>query len=114
MGDHTVRVTARGARPYPDPAQPSLPLNGGTLSVECTFSVGSIGRLRLPTDGREFAFNAYPDQRLRRQEASPPRAPAKMRGHDPVRAVRIRDPRELALMNFAFRQTGLHVEDRGG
>ena len=41
VGEHTVRVTARGARPYPDPAQPSLPLNGGTLSVECTFSVGS-------------------------------------------------------------------------
>ena len=35
-----------------------------------SFSVGAIGRLRLPTDGREFAFNAYPDQRLRRAPSS--------------------------------------------
>jgi hypothetical protein len=35
-----------------------------------SFSVGAIGRLRLPTEGREFAFNAYPDQRLRRAPSS--------------------------------------------
>jgi hypothetical protein len=34
--EHHVRVTARGARPYPDPAQPSVP---PTVSVECTFRV---------------------------------------------------------------------------
>jgi hypothetical protein len=32
--------------------------------------VGAVGRLRLPKDGREFAFNAYPDQRLRRAPSS--------------------------------------------
>ena len=31
-----------------------------------SFSIGAIGRLRLPLPNREFAFNAYPDQRLRR------------------------------------------------
>ena len=35
-GDHKVRVTARGAREYPDPAQPHMP---PTLSVECTVQV---------------------------------------------------------------------------
>ncbi len=30
------------------------------------FGAGAIGRLRLPADGREFTFVAYPDQRLRR------------------------------------------------
>jgi hypothetical protein len=34
-----------------------------------SFSVGAIGRLRLPTAGREFSFNTYPDQRLRRTPA---------------------------------------------
>lgn len=34
-----------------------------------SFSVGAIGRLRLPSADREFAFNAYPDQRLRRAPA---------------------------------------------
>jgi hypothetical protein len=34
-----------------------------------SFSVGAIGRLRLPAEGREFAFHAYPDQRLRRAPA---------------------------------------------
>ena len=32
--DHTVRVTARGVRPYPDPDQPHVP---PTLSATCTF-----------------------------------------------------------------------------
>jgi len=41
VGEHKVAVTARGARVYPDPEQPSIPLNGGTLTVECTFVVGS-------------------------------------------------------------------------
>lgn len=31
-----------------------------------SFSPGAIGRLRLPTDGQEFAFHVYADQRLRR------------------------------------------------
>jgi len=35
-----------------------------------SFSVGAIGRLRLPRPNREFSFNAYPDQRLRRAPAS--------------------------------------------
>ena len=35
-GDHKVRVTAKGAREYPDPAQPHIP---PTLSVECTVTV---------------------------------------------------------------------------
>ena len=30
------------------------------------FSAGAIGRLRLPANGQDFAFYAYPDQRLRR------------------------------------------------
>src|SRR5690242_18688122 len=30
------------------------------------FSAGAIGRLGLPAEGREFTFQAYPDQRLRR------------------------------------------------
>ncbi len=34
-----------------------------------SFSVGAIGRLRLPTPDREFSFNTYPDQRLRRTPA---------------------------------------------
>ena len=35
-GQHTVRVTARGARAYPDPDQPAIP---PTISAECTFRV---------------------------------------------------------------------------
>src|SRR5262249_33899828 len=31
-----------------------------------SFSIGAIGRLRLPLPPQEFSFNAYPDQRLRR------------------------------------------------
>jgi hypothetical protein len=31
-----------------------------------SFSVGAVGRLRLPSDHQEFSFNVYPDQRLRR------------------------------------------------
>lgn len=38
-GQHTVKVTAKGARVYPDPDQPSVPLNGGSFSVECKFMV---------------------------------------------------------------------------
>jgi hypothetical protein len=34
-----------------------------------SFNVGAIGRLRLPASGREFSFNTYPDQRLRRAVA---------------------------------------------
>jgi hypothetical protein len=34
-----------------------------------SFSVGAIGRLRLPNPDREFSFNTYPDQRLRRMPA---------------------------------------------
>ena len=34
-----------------------------------SFSIGAIGRLRLPMPNREFSFNAYPDQRLRRAPA---------------------------------------------
>jgi len=34
---HRITVTARGARPYPDPDQPEVPLGGGALSVTCTF-----------------------------------------------------------------------------
>lgn len=34
-----------------------------------SFSIGAIGRLRLPLPNREFAFNVYPDQRLRRAPA---------------------------------------------
>ena len=34
-GRGTVRVVAKGAREYQDPDQPHIPLNGGTLSVEC-------------------------------------------------------------------------------
>src|SRR5205823_3025606 len=34
--EHRVRVTAVGARPYPDPAQPSIP---PTLAAECRFSL---------------------------------------------------------------------------
>ena len=37
-GQHRVKVTAVGARPYPDPTQPSIP---PTLVAECTFKVGS-------------------------------------------------------------------------
>jgi hypothetical protein len=40
-GEHSVRVVARGVREYPDPDQPHIPLNGGTLSVQCTFRVGA-------------------------------------------------------------------------
>ena len=35
-GQHVVRVTARGARAYPDPDQPAVPTS---LSAECTFSI---------------------------------------------------------------------------
>ncbi len=35
-GEHRVRVTARGARPYPDPDQPEIP---PTISLECPFRV---------------------------------------------------------------------------
>jgi hypothetical protein len=35
-GEHTVRVTARGARPYPDPAQPEIP---PTIDLTCSFRV---------------------------------------------------------------------------
>ena len=31
------------------------------------WTIGTIGRLRLPSDGRAFGFCAYPDQRLRRK-----------------------------------------------
>jgi hypothetical protein len=31
-----------------------------------SFNIGAIGRLRLPSKDQDFAFNAYPDQRLRR------------------------------------------------
>jgi hypothetical protein len=31
-----------------------------------SFSVGAIGRVRLPTEGQGFAFHVYADQRLRR------------------------------------------------
>jgi hypothetical protein len=34
--EHTVRVTARGARPYPDPAQPDIP---PTIDLTCSFRV---------------------------------------------------------------------------
>jgi hypothetical protein len=49
-------------------------VNERTHRVSCahvsSFSVGAIGRLRLPTEERGFAFNAYPDQRLRRAPSS--------------------------------------------
>ena len=35
-GQHVIRVTARGARAYPDPDQPAVP---PTVTVECTFRV---------------------------------------------------------------------------
>src|SRR3978361_1596106 len=45
-------------------------VNDTTHRVTCpyvsSFNIGAIGRLRLPTKDRDFAFNAYPDQRLRR------------------------------------------------
>jgi len=34
-----------------------------------SFSVGAVGRLRLPGPDCEFSFNTYPDQRLRRAPA---------------------------------------------
>jgi len=37
-----------------------------TYAHVSSFSVGAIGRLRLPKDGQEFAFHVYADQRLRR------------------------------------------------
>jgi hypothetical protein len=35
-GEHTVRVAARGVRPYPDPAQPEIP---PTIDLTCSFRV---------------------------------------------------------------------------
>ena len=35
--EHSIRVTARGVREYPDPDQPHIP---PTLTVDCTFGVG--------------------------------------------------------------------------
>jgi hypothetical protein len=44
--------------------------NGESHTLYCehasSFSVGAIGRLRLPTAGQPFAFQVYADQRLRR------------------------------------------------
>ena len=37
-GTHRARVTATGARQYPDPEQPHIP---PTISLECTFKVGT-------------------------------------------------------------------------
>jgi len=39
-GTHRVSVTARGARQYmdPDPQWRQVPLGGGSLTVECTFT----------------------------------------------------------------------------
>ena len=38
-GQHQVKVFAKGARVYPDPDQPHIPLDGGILSVSCTFKL---------------------------------------------------------------------------
>ncbi|HYU19326.1 MAG TPA: hypothetical protein VEQ11_11595 [Chloroflexota bacterium] len=37
LGAHKVTVTAKGARVYPDPDQPSIPLDGGSMAVDCAF-----------------------------------------------------------------------------
>jgi hypothetical protein len=38
-GQGRVAVRAKGARVYPDPDQPHIPLDGGTLTVECSVPV---------------------------------------------------------------------------
>lgn len=41
-GQHTITLTARGAREYHDPTDPTyshLPLDGGTITVSCTFGL---------------------------------------------------------------------------